>query len=78
VRTRTYGSGKIDDAEIARRLMRVFDFRVGAIVRDLRLRHLPSERKRGFYRRLACCGHMGRVDLEAPWEALDHLEALRD
>ncbi|NBC47636.1 MAG: methionine adenosyltransferase [Gammaproteobacteria bacterium] len=78
VRARTYGSGKIDDAEIARRLMRVFDFRVGAIVRDLRLRHLPSERKHGFYRRLACCGHMGRVDLEAPWETLDRVEALRD
>ncbi len=78
VRVRTYGSGKIDDAEIARRLTRVFDFRVGAIVRDLRLRHLPGESNRGFYRRLACCGHMGRVDLEAPWETLDHVDALVD
>jgi S-adenosylmethionine synthetase len=78
IRARTYGSGTIDDAEIARRLRRVFDFRVGAIVRDLRLRHLPSESKQGFYRRLACCGHMGRVDLDAPWERLDRVDALRD
>jgi S-adenosylmethionine synthetase len=78
VRARTYGSGTIDDAEIARRLKHVFDFRVGAIVRDLRLRHLPGEGKQGFYRRLACCGHMGRVDLDAPWEVLDRVDALKD
>jgi S-adenosylmethionine synthetase len=76
VRARTYGTGTIEDAEIARRLIRVFDFRVGAIVRDLRLRHLPGERKAGFYRGLACCGHMGRVDLDAPWERLDRVDAL--
>jgi S-adenosylmethionine synthetase len=76
VRVRTAGTARADDAEIARRLNQVFDFRVGAIVRDLRLRHLPAEHKGGFYRRLACYGQMGREDLEAPWERLDRLDAL--
>jgi S-adenosylmethionine synthetase len=76
VRVRTAGTAHADDAEIARRLNQVFDFRVGAIVRDLRLRHLPAEHKGGFYRRLACYGQMGREDLEAPWERLDRLDAL--
>ena len=77
VRVRTYGSGQVDDAEIARRIREGFDFRIGAIVRDLRLRQLPAERDGRFYRDLACCGHMGRVDLDLPWEQLDRVDALR-
>ncbi len=77
VRVRTDGTGRLDDSAIAQRLTEVFDFRIGAIVRDLRLRHLPAERRDGFYRRLAYYGQMGREDLEAPWEALDRIDALQ-
>ncbi len=76
LRVRTFGTGRIDDAEIAQRLQQQFDFRIGAIVRDLRLRHLPAEHPEGFYRRLAAYGHMGRTDLDAPWERTDRAAAL--
>jgi S-adenosylmethionine synthetase len=56
---------------------RVFDFRVAAILRTLRLRELPALDPRGFYRNLAAYGHVGRTDLDLPWERLDRVEALR-
>jgi S-adenosylmethionine synthetase len=76
LRVRTFGSGKVSESEIARRLRATFDFRMGAIVRDLRLRHLPEEHPEGFYRRLAAYGHMGRTDLDVPWERTDRVETL--
>jgi S-adenosylmethionine synthetase len=78
VRVRSFGTAKgISDAEIAERLRNVFDFRLGAIVRDLGLRRLPAENPEGFYRRLATYGHVGRVDLELPWEQVDRVEVLK-
>ncbi|MGD8842154.1 MAG: methionine adenosyltransferase [Gammaproteobacteria bacterium] len=72
---RTFGTGRIDDSEIARRLEDVIDFRLGAVVRDLRLKQLSSN-DGGFYRRLAAYGHMGRTDMDVPWERNDKAEAL--
>ena len=77
VRVRSFGTGSVDDAEITRRVKAAFDFRVGAIVRDLGLRRLPAERPNGFYELLATYGHMGRVDLDVPWERLDRVDALK-
>jgi len=77
VRVRSFGTGSVDDAEITRRVKAAFDFRVGAIVRDLGLRQLPAERPNGFYQLLATYGHMGRVDLDVPWERLDRVDALK-
>jgi S-adenosylmethionine synthetase len=76
LRVRSFGTGTIGDDEIADRLRRAFDFRIGAIIRDLRLRHLPTEQPEGFYRRLAVYGHMGRTDLDVPWERMDRAEQL--
>jgi S-adenosylmethionine synthetase len=76
LRVRSFGTGTIDDDEIANRLQDAFDFRIGAIVRDLRLRHLPAEHPEGFYRRLAAYGHMGRTDLDLPWERTDRADQL--
>jgi len=75
LRVRTFGSAEISDKEIAERLQKVMDFRLGAIVRDLRLKKLPAE-KDGFYRKLAVYGHMGRADLKAPWEKTDKAKEL--
>lgn len=76
VRVRTFGTGVVDDQEIANRVRKVFDFRVGAIVRDLGLRELPAKSKHGFYQRLAVYGQMGRTDLKAPWENTDRSSEL--
>ncbi len=76
-RLATFGTAKIGDEEIERRVLAACDFRVGAIERRLGLRTLPSRHADGFYRRLAAYGHVGRMDLELPWEAEDLVDALR-
>jgi S-adenosylmethionine synthetase len=77
LRVRTFGSSELDESTLAARVAEVFDFRVGAIVRDFRLQRLPGERRDGFYRRLAVYGHMGRVDMDLPWEQTDKIDALK-
>jgi len=73
----TFGSGAIDEHEIVRRLNENFDFRIGGIIREFNLRHLPSTVKGGFYRKLAASGHVGRMDIGLPWEKTDRAESLR-
>ena len=70
LRVRTFGSGELNDRDIADRLRQVIDFRPGGIVRDLRLKTLSAQ-KGGFYRKLAVYGHMGRSEPEVPWEETD-------
>ena len=76
LRVRTFGSGQFDDDAIAARLQEVIDFRLGGIVRDLQLKKLPEVSKGG-YGTLAVYGHMGRTDLDVPWERTDKVEALK-
>lgn len=68
IRVRTFGSSELDDEVIADRLKQVIDFRPGGIVRDLGLKKLSAQLG-GFYRKLAVYGHMGRRELEVPWES---------
>ncbi|MGB5426969.1 MAG: methionine adenosyltransferase [Gammaproteobacteria bacterium] len=76
LRVRTFGSGKLVNKELASRLEDIFDFRLGAIVRDLGLKTRSAENG-GFYQKLAVYGHMGRIDLDVPWEATDKAEKLK-
>ena len=71
----TFGTARVTEDEIAQRLRRVFDFRVGALLRRFRVREMDPER---LYPKLAVYGHFGRTDLALPWEALDCVDALRD
>ncbi|GLI95382.1 methionine adenosyltransferase domain-containing protein [Methylocystis echinoides] len=74
----TFGTGRLDDELIARRVAGVVDFRPAAIVHRLGLRARPETmRDDGFYRRLATYGHFGRTDMFLPWESSDLAEALR-
>ena len=66
----TFGTGTVSDDVLSRAVSEVFDFRPGAIIRDLDLR-------RPIYRQLAAYGHMGREDLGVAWERCDKVEALR-
>ena len=75
LRVRTFGSSEVDEKELAARLTKAMDFRLGAIVRDMRLQKLPAE-KSGFYQKLAVYGQMGRIDVGAPWEQTDKTGAL--
>lgn len=66
----TYGTGKIDDAQMEALIRKHFDMRPAAIIRDLNLR-------RPIYRQSAAYGHFGRTDIELPWEQTDKAEQLR-
>jgi S-adenosylmethionine synthetase len=66
----TFGTGKIEDAKIARLVARFFDLRPAAIIHNLKLR-------RPIYRQTASYGHFGRPDLDLPWENLDKRDELR-
>jgi S-adenosylmethionine synthetase len=66
----TFGTGRIADEKIAEIVSKVFDLRPAAIIRDLGLR-------RPIYRQLAAYGHMGRTDIDVPWEKLDKVEEIK-
>jgi S-adenosylmethionine synthetase len=66
----TFGTGVLQDSRIEELVRTSFDLRPGAIIRDLRLR-------RPIYKATAAYGHMGRTDIDAPWENTDRAVALR-
>lgn len=78
VEVETFGTGKVDEQEIIARLKDNFDFRLAGIIRHFNLRFLPSLTKGGFYQKLATYGHVGRMDIELPWEKTDKVEVLKE
>ncbi len=66
----TFGTGSLSDERLEKIVSQVFDLRPAAIIRDLDLR-------RPIYQPTAAYGHLGRTDIDAPWERLDRVEALR-
>jgi S-adenosylmethionine synthetase len=74
----TKGTGVVDDHEIRKRLLRHFDFRLGAIIRDLELRELTQKYDGLFYQKLPVNGHFGANGLPLPWEKTDKAELLAE
>lgn len=70
VNVETFGTGKIEDTQIAELVTKFFDLRPGAIIRDLDLR-------RPIYRKTSAYGHFGRDDVQFPWENTDRAASLR-
>ncbi len=71
IEVRTFGTGIIAEDVIEARLAECIDFRLGALIRDFDLRHLPSLHKGSFYRKLPVYGHIGASFEELPWERVD-------
>ena len=65
----TFGTGVIDDNVLAEIVEENFDLRPAAIIDKLDLR-------RPIYRQVAAYGHVGRTDIDLPWEKTDKVEAL--
>lgn len=65
----TFGTGKYDDEKIAEAVKKVFDLRPSAIIDTLELR-------KPIYKQLSAYGHMGRTDLDIPWERTDRTDVL--
>jgi S-adenosylmethionine synthetase len=76
IQVETFNTGRIPDSDLVRVIREVFDFSPGAIVDRFDLRHQPRRFKGGFYRKLAVYGHVGRMDIGLPWEAVDAVDAL--
>ena len=66
----TFGTAKVSEADIQAAVLRHVDLRPAAIISRFDLR-------RPIYCDLAAYGHMGREDLNAPWEATDLAETLK-
>lgn len=66
----TAGTAVVPEEEITRAVLRHVDLRPAAIISRFDLR-------RPIYRPLAAYGHMGREDLNVPWEARDLAPVLR-
>ena len=66
----SFGTGIIPDSEIAAAANEVFDLRPASIIKDLDLR-------RPIYRQVAALGHVGRTDIDLPWEHTDKVNALK-
>ncbi len=66
----TFGTGIKSDEEISEIVNKVFDLRPSAIIRELNLR-------RPLYKAVAAYGHMGREDLNVPWEELNKVDEIK-
>ena len=70
VRVDTFGTAKVDEAKISEVVQALFDLRPTAIIKRFDLR-------RPIYRQLAALGHVGRTDIDLPWEKLDVVDELK-
>lgn len=77
IQVQTFGTGIISDTDIKHRIESNFDFRVGAIIRDFKLRYLPLDHATGFYGRLPAHGHFANAQLDLPWERMDKCSLLK-
>lgn len=66
----TFGTAKISEEKIAQLVQKHFDLRPAGIIKALDLR-------RPIYKQTAAYGHMGRTDIELPWEKLDKVAELK-
>ena len=71
IEVETFGTGKVAEDEIIQQLQQHFDFRLAGIIKQFNLRFLPSLHQGKFYQQLAAYGHMGRQEIELPWESTD-------
>jgi S-adenosylmethionine synthetase len=78
VMVETFGTGIISDDEISNLIEKTFDLRPAAIINQFDLRGLPSKNNGKFYQLLAAYGHMGRTDINVPWEKTDKAAYLKE
>lgn len=66
----TFGTGKIADTDIAVIINKLFDLSPAGIIKALDLR-------RPIYKQVAALGHIGRTDIDLPWEKTDRVEEIK-
>ena len=73
----TFGTSKVDDEVLLQLVKDHFELRPAGIIHAFNLRNLPSERGGRFYQDVAAYGHLGRSDLDLPWERTDKAAVLK-
>ncbi len=66
----TFGTGKIADTDISAIINELFDLSPAGIIKTLDLR-------RPIYKQVAALGHIGRTDIDLPWEKTDRVEDIK-
>ncbi len=66
----TFGTGKVSESKLEEIIRENFDLRPAGIIKMLDLR-------RPIYKQTAAYGHLGRNDLDLPWEKTDKTELLK-
>ncbi|MGL5088336.1 MAG: methionine adenosyltransferase [Cetobacterium sp.] len=72
VKVETFGTGKFEEIKLAEAVQNIFDLTPRGIERDLELRSGNFS-----YQDLAAFGHIGRTDLDLPWERTNKVEELK-
>ncbi|MBQ8309926.1 MAG: methionine adenosyltransferase [Clostridia bacterium] len=67
----TFGTAKVDEHLIEEKVLDLVDLRSAAIIKRFDLR-------RPIYCQVAAYGHMGREDIDVPWEKCDLADALKE
>ena len=71
IKVDTFGTSKIDEDKISEAVSKVFDLSPRGIEKALELREGKFK-----YQDLAAFGHIGRTDIDTPWERLNKVEEL--
>lgn len=72
IKVDTFGTSKIDENKISEAVSKVFDLSPRGIEKALELREGNFQ-----YQDLAAFGHIGRTDIDTPWERLNKVDELK-
>ncbi|MED5605183.1 methionine adenosyltransferase [Fusobacterium pseudoperiodonticum] len=72
IKVDTFGTAKVDEDKISEAISKVFDLSPRGIEKALELREGKFK-----YQDLAAFGHIGRTDIDTPWEKLNKIEELK-
>ena len=70
VRVDTFGTGVVAEDKLEEAVSKVFDLTPAAIISTLGLR-------RPIYKQVAAYGHIGRTDIDLPWEKTDKVDEIK-
>ena len=72
IKVDTFGTAKVDEDKISEAISKVFDLSPRGIEKAFELREGKFK-----YQDLAAFGHIGRTDIDTPWERLNKIEELK-
>ncbi len=72
IRVETFGTSTVPEGKIEEIVEKIFDLTPRGIEKSLELRNPKFK-----YQDLAAFGHIGRTDIELPWEKLDKVEEIK-